>query len=714
MWQTLGSLMPDWMRSRYWLKFAIVVGIAALLIGGIGIAATQAITKNVKQSVQDEYRFGASQDAERLETWISRNEQTARSVSDSPTLAWEDQAPTEPSPDAYLGRQTDHQRLQAGDDFLVVHRDSGVILNQSVSNIGRAAESNFYKDGNGDWLRNISFAGPHDTFVSGVFESYTGKHMIGFASPVPGATDRVLVWLVERPGQGFLNGREMAADGSYTVVVNADREIILHETNGYRLFQTYPTSTVPIGSNQAGGRTVAPSAEMNTKHVIGYAPVEQLNWTVLVHAPTNEAYGLVSTGQRFGWIATLAGVFLMTFIVGVMGRQTSSTLKELESAVGQIKQGNFDVDLQSNRTDSIGRLYNGIDSMRETIQAQIIKSTLVESSSDLITVLDSDATITYQSPSSGELVGYDPETLLDQQFLDYVDESDHEAIRNALEHCEKNPDEIERVEYRLRTADGEWRIFEGACENFLDDPFVEGFVLSSRDITDRKHREQQLKDAKADLEQSNKRLERFASIVSHDLRNPLSIAKTYLDFARDTGASEDFDSVEEAHERMEGMIETLLTTARAGQTIAEPQPVGLAAVADEAWEHAETGEATLHIDLSQTIEVAGDYDRLLHVFENLFRNAAEHNEESVSVSIGVLDNENGFFIADDGVGIPESKRNEVFNFGHTTSDEGTGFGLDIVEDTIEAHGWDISVTESDTGGAQFNITGVDLQLDEES
>jgi signal transduction histidine kinase len=165
---------------------------------------------------------------------------------------------------------------------------------------------------------------------------------------------------------------------------------------------------------------------------------------------------------------------------------------------------------------------------------------------------------------------------------------------------------------------------------------------------------------------------------------------------------------------MEDMIETVLTTARAGEAVEELQPVDIAAVANEAWENAETGEASLKMSISESIEVTGDYDRLLHVFENLFRNAADHNEESVTVEVGILPNQDGFFIADDGIGIPEDQRDEVFNYGHTTSDEGTGFGLDIVEDIIEAHGWEITVSESETGGARFNITGVDVQLEGQS
>lgn len=706
---SLIDILPDYIRSRYWLKFAFVVGIAALLIGVVGIVATNSIATNVKQSVQHEYRFGAVQDAERLGTWISGNEQAVKSVSDTPVLRQKGNTSTDPDPDEYLSRQTTHFGLEAGDDFLLIDSETGDILNQSVSNIGRAAGSNFYKDGNGVWLRNVSFQGPHDTFVSTVFESYTDKHMIGFASPVPGTSDRVLVWLVERPGQGFLNGREMAANGSYTVVVNSNREIILHETNGYRLFQKYPTSPVPVDSNAAGSVTVASSAEMNTRHVIGYAPVKELNWTVLVHAPTTEAYGLVSTAQRFGWIATIAGVFFMALFVGLLGKRTTSTLQELENTVGQIEKGNFDTELHSHRIDSIGNLYRGIDSMRETIKAQITESTLVESSSDLITVVDADTTITYMSPSSSKIIGYEPGTLLDQQLLDHVDEDDHSAVRNALKHCKENPDDVKRFEYRLHTAEEEWRVFEAACENFAEDPFVEGFVLSSRDITNRKQREKQLKETKTELEQSNNRLERFASIISHDLRNPLGIAKTYLNFARDTGSPEDFDAVEEAHERMEDMIKSLLATARAGKEIEEPEQVGLAAVVNSAWNNAKTDEASLNIAIPQNMEVSGDYDRLLNVFENLFRNAADHNEGPVTVQVDTLPVGNGFFVADDGDGIPEDQRDTVFDHGYTTRDEGTGFGLDIVKDIIEAHGWEINITESESGGARFEITGVNLQ-----
>ena len=98
---------------------------------------------------------------------------------------------------------------------------------------------------------------------------------------------------------------------------------------------------------------------------------------------------------------------------------------------------------------------------------------------------------------------------------------------------------------------------------------------------------------------------------------------------------------------------------------------------------------------------------MAQALENLFRNAIEHGGESVTVTIGVLDDKRGFYVADDGPGIPEAEREDVFDSGYTTSNDGTGFGLAIVSRICAAHGWDITATESESGGARIEITGVE-------
>jgi signal transduction histidine kinase len=93
------------------------------------------------------------------------------------------------------------------------------------------------------------------------------------------------------------------------------------------------------------------------------------------------------------------------------------------------------------------------------------------------------------------------------------------------------------------------------------------------------------------------------------------------------------------------------------------------------------------------------------VFENLFRNAVEHAGDDVTITVGTLDG--GFYVDDDGPGIPEDERDRVFEAGYSTGEAGTGFGLSIVRDVVEAHGWDIRVVEGADGGARFEITGVE-------
>jgi len=212
--------------------------------------------------------------------------------------------------------------------------------------------------------------------------------------------------------------------------------------------------------------------------------------------------------------------------------------------------------------------------------------------------------------------------------------------------------------------------------------------------------------ARHELERQNERLDEFASVVSHDLRNPLNTAIGYVDLARTEDDAELLDAAERALDRMGALIADTLALARQGQTVEQSEPVALERTVDEAWATvAPDGDLQVEFD---DVTVMADPDRLQQVFENLFRNADAHAGPDVTVRIGLLSRGRGFFVADDGPGIPEAEREAVFDHGHTTSSDGTGFGLSIVKSIVEAHGWDIDVTESTDGGARFEITGVEL------
>lgn len=116
-----------------------------------------------------------------------------------------------------------------------------------------------------------------------------------------------------------------------------------------------------------------------------------------------------------------------------------------------------------------------------------------------------------------------------------------------------------------------------------------------------------------------------------------------------------------------------------------------------------SGDASFALDIAPDVSIDADPERLQQLFENLFRNALEHGGRDVTVTVGDLPDGTGFFIQDDGVGIPESDREEIFTPGYTTAENGTGFGLAIVGEIVDAHGWTIRATESAEGGARFEI-----------
>ncbi|QWC20260.1 ATP-binding protein [Halorubrum sp. 2020YC2] len=238
------------------------------------------------------------------------------------------------------------------------------------------------------------------------------------------------------------------------------------------------------------------------------------------------------------------------------------------------------------------------------------------------------------------------------------------------------------------------------------------------------------------LERERDRLEEFASVVSHDLRNPLTAARGRMELLAEECDSEHVEPVERSLSRMETLIEDLLTLAREGDAVDDPEPVDLVALAADAWETTDKGGGTLRTAVDE-LGVLADEARLRQLLENLFRNSVEHGSTSsegrspsgnrappgdsrtesggavehgggeVTVTVGALADSDGFYVADDGRGIPEDEREQVFETGYTTTTDGTGFGLNIVAEIADAHGWSVRVVESETGGARFEVSGVE-------
>ncbi|WP_336325221.1 sensor histidine kinase [Halovenus sp. HT40] len=230
-------------------------------------------------------------------------------------------------------------------------------------------------------------------------------------------------------------------------------------------------------------------------------------------------------------------------------------------------------------------------------------------------------------------------------------------------------------------------------------------ALVFREITDRKQYEQQL--------------EQIASTISHDLRNPLSVATGNVELAAETGDVERLDTARNSLERMDRIITDVLELSREGTRVMNREEIVVDELVEKAWETTETTAAELVIETNGE-GIDADPERLQRLFENLFRNAVEHGStnpdshtrqdaiehggEDVTVWVGFDD---GMFVEDNGPGIPAENRDAVFEHGYTDSDGNTGFGLDIVESIATAHGWSVSVEEGREGGAKFVFGGVE-------
>ncbi len=264
-------------------------------------------------------------------------------------------------------------------------------------------------------------------------------------------------------------------------------------------------------------------------------------------------------------------------------------------------------------------------------------------------------------------------------------------------------------------VDGDTRYYRVVTAPFTAGEVRIGELLQVEDVTE-------AEQYRRELERETERLDAFASIVAHDLRNPLNVAQGYLDIERDRRDSEELGSVDESLDRMSAIINDVLTLAREGEDIGETEPVSLSATVEECWQRVDTAEATLAV--ADDLRVVADASRLQQLLENLLRNAVEHGGSDVTITVGRLENGDGFYVEDDGDGIPAENRERVLEAGFTSSEDGTGFGLEIVKKIADAHGWGVTVTESagdkgtsgsrssedersgSSGGARFEFDGV--------
>jgi PAS domain S-box-containing protein len=318
-----------------------------------------------------------------------------------------------------------------------------------------------------------------------------------------------------------------------------------------------------------------------------------------------------------------------------------------------------------------------------------------------------------------ETFGYDAAEIVGRSLAEFIVPDGHETNILPASRCDRADHSSERTatlmtdtgirEFRYRDV-----LFEADGDQYA--------IASFTDITGHKRREVALERQVAELQERNRRLEsqrkqfeQFSSILSHDLRNPLNIIEGYLSGIKTDTNTDSVEIMERAVNRMDSMITDTLELKQQSETVQDPEQVPITEAAEDAWELVEADDSLLRI--TDHFDISCDKDRLSRLLENLFRNAIDHNDCAVTIRVGIHNTmtastrgntEKAFYVQDDGSGIPENKREQMFEIGETTQRDGTGLGLPIIRQIADAHGWDVRVTESFDGGAKFIFSGVTI------
>ncbi|RXK49350.1 sensor histidine kinase [Halorientalis pallida] len=347
---------------------------------------------------------------------------------------------------------------------------------------------------------------------------------------------------------------------------------------------------------------------------------------------------------------------------------------------------------------------------------------------DVFYVYDEGGKLIHWNAVLGELFDLTEAELSGMAATDFFVAADRPQVEAAIEEVMSTGRTV--VEARAETTRGTV-LFELTGELLVDeDGDVLGFCGVGRDVTTVREREWQ-------LERQNERLGEFANVVAHDLRNPLQVARLQLETVDGAPEPGTIARVTHALDRIEGIVDDVLTLARGGQTVLERRPVELATVARTAWDTVRTADETLVVRTERTVEA--DEGRLQRLFENVFRNAVEHGStgnrresddpvehergdsgqpngddsdpEAASLRVTVEDTETGFAVEDDGLGFPADVVGGAFEAGVSGSPSGTGLGLNIVRTLAEAHGWTVRVAEAADGGARLEVNLESLYTD---
>ena len=346
---------------------------------------------------------------------------------------------------------------------------------------------------------------------------------------------------------------------------------------------------------------------------------------------------------------------------------------------------------------------------------------LAENSPDLIARIDTDFKYIFINFKVLELRGNYPDVYVGKSFEEAGISKKYAEMWRSKYQKILDTGELQNFEYIYPTKEG-FKYFETtAVPEYNSKGKIESILSISRDITERKRRERQLKETITELKRSNKELQSFAYITSHDLQEPLRTIASYAQLIErrykgklDKDADEFIEYMVDGAKRMKSMIQALLDYSRVGTKGNEFKEFNAQDSLNYALNNLETAitENNAEITYDQLPVIFADEDQISRVFQNLIGNALKFCREGVKPQIHIsadkIDKEYVFSVSDNGIGMEEQYSEqifEVFKRLHSIDEyKGTGIGLAIVKRIIDRHGGRVWVKSKLGSGSIFYFT----------
>jgi len=335
--------------------------------------------------------------------------------------------------------------------------------------------------------------------------------------------------------------------------------------------------------------------------------------------------------------------------------------------------------------------------------SESVYESIVEHSNDGIFAAQ-DGEIIYANQQLCELTGYAPDELVGRPKLEIVAPDDRELVKGYHFARMSGDSAPNQYEIELQTADGELVPVELSVSRVEHDG-EPAAVSICRDITDRQQYQQRLEEQRDNLELLNQ-------VVRHDIRNDLQIVVAYSEMLEghvDEDAEAYLRSIRESARNAVDLTATARDLADVMLQQHERGTIELARPLEQQIESIRTAHAATVINVEDSIPSVTVYgnEMLDAVFRNLLQNAIQHNDKEIpeiAVSVDRGDDTVEVAVADNGPGVPEGQREEIFGKGEKgLESDGSGIGLYLVYTLVDSYGGSVRVEDNEPEGAIFIV-----------